>query len=97
MTQITPDVWATLEAVAHTLVYDSKLSDATSLQLLRSVTVPTLVLDSQSSGEVLTGMSAAVVEALPNSTHRSLPGEWHGVPDEALFPALIEFFQTDRL
>ena len=59
---MTPDVWAALEAVAHTLVYDCKLSDATSLQLLRSVTVPTLVLDSQGSGEELTGMSAAVVE-----------------------------------
>jgi pimeloyl-ACP methyl ester carboxylesterase len=94
MTQTTPEVWAALEAVAHTLVYDCKLSDATSLQLLRSVTVPTLVLNSQGSGEELTGMSAAVVGALPNRTHRSLPGGWHGVPDEALAPVLIEFFQT---
>jgi pimeloyl-ACP methyl ester carboxylesterase len=95
--QMTPVVWAALEAVAHTLVYDCKLSDATSLQLLRSVTVPTLVLDSQSSGEELTGMSAAVVETLPNSTHRTLPGAWHGVPDEALAPVLIEYFRTDQL
>jgi pimeloyl-ACP methyl ester carboxylesterase len=94
MGQMTPDVWAALEAVAHTLVYDCKLSDATSLQLLRSVTVPTLVLDSQDSGEELTGMSAAVVEALLNSTHRTLPGAWHGVADEALAPVLIEFFQN---
>jgi pimeloyl-ACP methyl ester carboxylesterase len=97
MAQTTPDVWAALEAVAHTLVYDCKLSDATSLQLLRSVTVPTLVLDSKGSGEELTGMSATVVEALPSSTHRSLPGKWHGVPNEALAPALIEFFQNDQL
>jgi pimeloyl-ACP methyl ester carboxylesterase len=97
MAQMTPDVWAALGAVAHTLVYDCKLSDATSLQLLRSVTVPTLVLDSQGSGEELTSMSAAVTETLPNRTHRSLPGEWHGVPDEALAPALIEYFRTDQL
>jgi hypothetical protein len=94
MAQMTPDIWAVLEAVAHTLVYDCRMSDATSLQLLRSVTVPTLVIDSQGSGEELTDMSAAVVGALPNRTRRSLPGEWHGVPDEALAPVLIEFFQT---
>lgn len=94
MAQMTPDVWAALEAVAHTLVYDCRLLDATALPLLRSVTVPTLVIDSQGSGEALTGMSAAGVGALPNSTHRSLPGEWHGVPDEALAPVLIEFFQN---
>jgi hypothetical protein len=94
MAQMTPDSWAVLEAVAHTLVYDCRMSDATSLQLLRSVTVPTLVIDSQGSGEELTDMSAAVVGALPNRTRRSLPGEWHGVPDEALAPVLIEFFQT---
>jgi hypothetical protein len=39
-------------------------------------------------------MAATVVEALPNSTHRSLAGEWHGVPDETLAPVLTEFFQT---
>ena len=93
MAQTTPDAWAALEAVAHTLVYDCRLSDATSLQLLRSVVVPTLVIDSQGSGAELTGMSAAVVGALPDSTRRTLPGEWHGVPDEALAPVLIEFFQ----
>ncbi len=92
MAQMTPPVWAALEAVAHTLVYDCKLSDAMSLQLIRSVTVPTLVIDSQGSTGELTGMTATVVEALPNSTHRCLAGEWHGVPDEALAPVLIEFF-----
>jgi pimeloyl-ACP methyl ester carboxylesterase len=92
MAQMTPPVWAALEAIAHTLVYDCKLSDAMSLQLIRSVTVPTLVIDSQGSSGELTGMAATVIKALPNSTHRSLPGEWHGVADEALAPVLTEFF-----
>lgn len=92
MAQMTPPVWAALEAVAHTLVYDCTLADATSLALIRSVTVPTLVIDSEGSTGELTGMAAAVVEALPNSTHRSLAGEWHGIPDEALAPVLTEFF-----
>ena len=92
MAQMTPAVWAALEAVAPTLVYDCRLSDAMSLQLIRTVTVPTLVLDSQGSSGDLTGMSAAVVKALPNGSHRSLAGAWHGVPDETLAPVLIEFF-----
>ena len=90
--QMTPPVWAALEAVAHTLVYDSVISDATSLSLLRSVTVPTLVIDSEGSSGDLTGMAGTVAEALPDGTARSLPGEWHGVPDEVLAPVLTEFF-----
>jgi pimeloyl-ACP methyl ester carboxylesterase len=94
MAQMTPPVWAALEAVAHTLVYDCKLSEAMSLRLVRSVTVPTLVVDSQGSSGELTGMAATVVEALRNGTHRSLAGEWHGVPDQTLAPVLTEFFHN---
>lgn len=86
-----PPVWAALEAVAHTLVYDCRLGDSMSLPLIRSVTVPTLVIDSHGSSGDLTGMAAAVVEALPHGTHRRLAGEWHGVPHEALAPVLAEF------
>ena len=93
MAQMTPPVWAALEAVAHTLVYDCVISDATSLRLIRSVTVPTLVVDSQGSGGQLAHMAATVAEALPNGSHRSLAGRWHGAPDEALAPVLTEFFR----
>jgi pimeloyl-ACP methyl ester carboxylesterase len=94
MDQMTPPVWAALEAVAPTLVYDCRLSDAMSLQVLRSVTVPTLVLDSQGSSDSITGSAATVADALPNSTHRHLAGAWHGVPGETLAPALTEFFRS---
>ena len=90
--QMTPPVWAALEAVAPTLVYDCRLSDAMSLQVLRSATVPTLVLDSQGSSPSITESAATVAKALPDSTHRHLPGDWHGVPGEVLAPALTEFF-----
>ncbi|MEH1029290.1 alpha/beta hydrolase [Micromonospora profundi] len=85
--------WSAMEAVAHTLVYDCMVSEATSLQLLASVSVPTLVLGSAASGDDLTGMTATIAKAMPNSLHRSLPGEWHGVPDDVLAPALTEFFE----
>ena len=81
------------EAVAHTLVYDCEISNATTFELLRSVQTPTLVLDSQGSSDDLTGGATAIVAALPNGTRRSLTGEWHGVPDEDLVPAVTEFFR----
>jgi pimeloyl-ACP methyl ester carboxylesterase len=93
MDQMTPAVWAALEAVAPTLVYDCRLSDAMSLPLLRTVTTPTLVLASQGSSDDITGSAAAVAAALPDSTHRRLAGDWHGVPGETLAPALTEFFR----
>lgn len=84
--------WSAMEAVAHTLVYDSMISEATSSQLLASVAVPTLVLDSEGSSDDLTSMAAAVARGMPNGSHRSLTGEWHGVPDHVLAPVLTQFF-----
>jgi hypothetical protein len=79
--------------VAHTLVYDSRVSEATTTELLAAVTVPTLVLDSQGSSDDLTGMAASVGAQLPSGSHRSLPGSWHGVADEDLAPVLVEFLR----
>jgi pimeloyl-ACP methyl ester carboxylesterase len=92
MAEMTPPVWAALEAVAHTLVYDCRLSDAMSLPVIRSVTIPTLLIDSQGSSPSITDSATAVATALPNSTHHHLPGDWHGVPGEVLAKALIEWF-----
>lgn len=80
------------EAIAHTLVYDCMISNATSLELMASVTAPTLVIDSEGTSGDLTGWAAAVVDALPNGVHRSMDGEWHGVSDKDLAPVLAEFF-----
>jgi pimeloyl-ACP methyl ester carboxylesterase len=87
----TPE-WTRMESVAHTLVYDCMISDATTSELLRSVEVPTLVLDSAGSTDDLTGWAATVAHRLPRARHRSLEGEWHSVPDEILAPVLVEFF-----
>jgi len=81
------------EAVAHTLVYDCVISDATDFDLLRSVRTPTLVLDSQGSSDDLTGGAAAIAGALPDGTLRTLTGEWHGVPDEDLAPVVAKYLR----
>jgi pimeloyl-ACP methyl ester carboxylesterase len=85
-----PD-WPRMVEAAHTLVYDCSLSDATTSSLVRAVEVPTLVLDSADSSDDLTGWAADVAKLLPQGSHRSLPGEWHAVPDEVLAPVLVEF------
>jgi pimeloyl-ACP methyl ester carboxylesterase len=80
-----------LDAVAHTIVYDCLISEATTTELLAKVSTPTLVIDSQGSSDDLTGWAASVAAALPNARHRSLPGGWHGVPVEVLAPVVAEF------
>lgn len=93
MAGMTPEVWAALEAVAHTLVYDGVQSDTMTLALIRSVPAPTLVLDSRGSTADLTGMAAVVVGALPHGTYRGLAGGWHGAADEEVAPALASFLR----
>jgi len=57
------------------------------------VAVPTLVLDSRGSTDDLTGMAAVAASLLPDARHRSLPGGWHGVPDDVLAEAILGFAQ----
>jgi pimeloyl-ACP methyl ester carboxylesterase len=89
--------WAGLEAVAHTLVYDCTISAETTAEILARVTTPVLVLDSEGSSDQITGSAAAAAAALPDATHRSLPGGWHGVPDDDLATVLTEYFTTGRV
>jgi hypothetical protein len=87
------DDWPKLEAVAPTLVYDCSISDHTTSDILRSVDVPALVLDSMGSSDDLSGWAASVARQLPNATHRSLAGEWHTVPDDVLAPVVAGFLR----
>jgi len=58
--RMAPQPRSALQAVAHTLVYDCMISDATSLELLTSVTAPVRVIDSEGSIGDLTGWVAEV-------------------------------------
>ncbi|MGH3454273.1 MAG: alpha/beta fold hydrolase [Nocardioidaceae bacterium] len=84
--------WKAMESVAHTLVYDCRISEATAPEVFAAVTAPTLVLDSDGSTDNLSGWASMVAARLPNATHRSLTGEWHGLADGLLAPVLTEFF-----
>ncbi len=82
------------ESVAHTLAYDGEISESTTPALLGSVTVPSLVIDSEGSSGDLTGWAARVARWLPHASHQSLPGGWHRVRDETLAPILMAFFRA---
>lgn len=87
--------WSAMVDIAYTLVYDSLIGEASTTELLSSVQLPALVLDSSGSSDDITGMAATVAAAMPNATHQTLPGEWHGVADEVLAPALSAFFTVN--
>jgi len=89
--------WKAMESVAHTLVYDCRISEATAPEVFAAVTVPTLVLDSDGSTDDLSGWASLVAARLPNATHRSLTGEWHGLADDVLAPVLTEFFIAESI
>lgn len=86
--------WPGMEALAHTLVYDTIITSSLPAERLAAITTPTLVMDSEGSDPRLSEWAQGVADALPNAQRRTLPGEWHGVAPEALGPVLTEFFKS---
>lgn len=58
--------WGPLEAIAPSLVHDSVLCDETTLEVVRAVEVPALVLLSTGTTGELPEYATRVVEALPD-------------------------------
>jgi pimeloyl-ACP methyl ester carboxylesterase len=86
-----PEDRRAIESVAHTLVYDCLVSQATSGATLRSVYAPTLVIDSLDTGVEIASWAEQVAKGLRQGRHVSLPGEWHHVSDQNLAQALTTF------
>jgi pimeloyl-ACP methyl ester carboxylesterase len=84
--------WPKLEALAHTLVYDTVITSSLPAERLSAIGTPALVIVSGGSDKRLLGWAEGVSEALPNASLRTLAGEWHGVPTEDLAAALAGFF-----
>ncbi|HEY6744525.1 MAG TPA: alpha/beta fold hydrolase [Mycobacteriales bacterium] len=85
-----PEVLDALDAVAPTLVYDLALTRAGCVPpgVLAAVRIPVLVLSSDTGSGPLGGWAAALAAALPAAQHRTLPGSWHGVPEDLLAGAI---------
>lgn len=86
--------WPAVVDLAHTLVYDLRITGAMTTTTLSAVTVPTLVLDSAGSDERLRAWAAGVAAQLPGSEYRTLPGGWHGPNLDALATTLTTFLAS---
>jgi pimeloyl-ACP methyl ester carboxylesterase len=85
--------WSGLEALAHTLSYDVAITAraARYLELARSVTVPTLVLEGGASPAWMREALGTLASTLPAGHHRVLEGQTHDVDTAVLASALAEF------
>lgn len=82
-----------LEAIAHTLSYDARIVGdlAFPTGLIRSIAVPTLVIDGETSPPVMRKAAEALVRTLPGARGCTLAGQGHDLSPQALRPVLIEF------
>ncbi|MFD7158993.1 alpha/beta fold hydrolase [Kribbella sp. NPDC059898] len=89
-------MWAGLEAMAPTLVYDAlQMRDsAVPVELLASIEVPTLGLYSNASPEWLQRSVRETAAALPQGTADGRDGTFHTVPPETLAAVLTDYFGT---
>jgi len=88
--------WPTVEAVAHTLSYDTAAmgnDGSLPIERLTTITVPALVIDGGASLAWMRDAARAVVEVMPHAQHRTLEGQTHEVSPQVLAPVLMEFFK----
>ena len=91
--------WSKLKAVAHTLPYDTALTEGYQrgkpLHPARwqSVTIPTLVVVGGKSPAWMQHAMRALASAVPNASFRTLAGQTHMVKAKVLAPMLVEVLQ----
>jgi pimeloyl-ACP methyl ester carboxylesterase len=82
-----------MEAIAHTLVYDATIVGDLTLptELIASITTPALVIDGEQSPPVMRDAARAVADTLPNGRRHSLAGQDHTINPDATAPIVAEF------
>jgi pimeloyl-ACP methyl ester carboxylesterase len=88
--------WAGMEAVSHTLLYDSTIvgDGEVPSHLLGTISIPTLCIWSTGSPGWLREGAETVARTVPGARLRSLEGGFHDVAPEVLAPVLTEFFEA---
>ncbi|WP_081239116.1 alpha/beta fold hydrolase [Streptomyces viridosporus] len=89
-------VWEGLEALAHTLPYDTTITGddfALPTEELSSVKVPVLVAHGGDADPWLHAGARAVADVVPDARHRTLEGQGIAVEPSVLAPVLREFFE----
>jgi pimeloyl-ACP methyl ester carboxylesterase len=96
----TQPFWPSVEAVAHTLVYDALIMDGTMqgapLPSDRwiAITIPTLVIYGGAGPTWSREAAEALVKLLPNAKRQTLEGQFHDLTPVVLTPILEKFFLT---
>jgi pimeloyl-ACP methyl ester carboxylesterase len=91
-----PD-WEGIERMDFTLAYDyAVLGNGSVPDTVKSITVPTLVLDGEKSMPFVHPTADRVAELVPNAKRKTIPGQTHQASPEAVAPLLIEFFAEGR-
>lgn len=87
-------MWAALESMAPTLVYDAlQMGDSTiPTALLAQVLAETLAIHSTASPAWMQSATHLAAAGLPNARTIGLDGQFHQVPNEILAPALTQYF-----
>ena len=95
MMRLMPKVFTKLQAIAHTLPYDTELLDGFTVPSERfaKVTVPSLILGGGKGKPNMQKAVRDVAESVPGATMRILDGQTHQVKTTVLVPALREFFR----
>jgi pimeloyl-ACP methyl ester carboxylesterase len=87
-----------MHAVAPTMPYDFEIMGDISRggtipeDLVRAISIPTLVIAGGASPEFFRTTAARIAEVLPSGTHTVLEGQDHGAPAGVVAPVVAEFF-----
>jgi pimeloyl-ACP methyl ester carboxylesterase len=68
------------------------LVDAELLGVVRSITVPTLVMNGEKSMDFMHAAAGRIASLVPEGRHTTIKGQAHGVTADATVPVLVEFF-----
>jgi hypothetical protein len=86
-------MWSGLEALAHTLSYDVRISERgpSWIERASSVRASTLVMDGGASPPWMREACKALASAIPDARHLTFEGQTHDVDIKTLARALDEF------
>ncbi len=75
----------------RTIVHELTFLPGTNPERFAKVLVPTLLLASDHTADELLEAAQRLEHAIPDSTLKVLPGEWHGVDDHTLTTEIVKF------
>lgn len=86
--------WKKMKANAPSLPYDAAVCGDFNIpeELVGSIHIPTIVIESTKSPKMLRDAVGAVAELLPRGKKISLNGKIHDVPPQIMAPVLEDFF-----